>query len=115
MTATTHPVTVDERCQQIITACLDRISTVTAHYGADVGNEMAASFAYAFARLHNFGGTIYPDGPMGLICHGFMTVGMVFFEDSEERTLSKVEQRHGGMLDHIDADWPRTGEWSLHS
>jgi hypothetical protein len=105
---------VDERCRTTIAKCLDRISDVRVHYGREPADMMATSFAYALGRFLSFGGTIYPDGELGLVCSSWITVGMVFHQDSPETTLRMI-QRQYPEFDRIDPSWPLTGTWSLHS
>lgn len=91
---------------------MKRVSIIEMSYGSAAGNHAYANIAQCFLHLLSMGPTkVYKDHDGLLFVSPYITIGMVWFPDSDQKMAARI----GWPADEIRPDWPRTGEWSLHS
>lgn len=113
-TETELVVKFTSQARETFTAMQNHLADLEAHYGTSNSvRNTQASFGVNFARLIGMGGTICRDSELSLVSQTDigMVVGMNWSPDSVE----KMAERHGAEVAEWDANWPRTGTWSLNS
>lgn len=60
---------------------------------------------------------VMKDGDGFLIVTNYITMGLVWTPDSDQGMVKRFDRRglESSIILPLPADWPRTGEWSLHS
>lgn len=96
---------------------MNNIYRVENYYGQGVENEMLRSVAQCFLTLFSSGPTrAVKDGDGLLFFTPYITIGMVWSPDSDAAMKRRLARYgHHYTDDEFRAEWPRTGEWSLHS
>lgn len=114
---TERTITISAAAAERITEALDLGHRIGSYYGDQARDAYLASWATSFTRLVAMGGTIHADFGMGtaLVAEtaSGMTVGLVFHAEDPKSTLAKHSSTTADVT--IPDDWPRSGEWSLHS